>query len=298
MLERTTNLVKANATLQLEIVERKQAEEVVRRQTSALTQTLHLLTSSSSIDAVLVYVLTAITERLQAFSSVWYRYDLENDRAWIERGYYDGKVWFPGQEGESLLYPPEPIMITQEPELQRLLRKKSPIVVEDLSHSMLVTPDRRRWADKFGIKSALLIPLMLEGKLLGSLHVHHRDPRQYQTEEIVLAISLAHQAVLALQITKLAEQGQRSAVLTERNRMAREIHDTLSREFTGIIVQLEAADDVLEETPEETDSIREHIARARALARQSLAEARRSVFNLRPQVLEHETLQAAITHTV
>jgi len=139
---------------------------------------------------------------------------------------------------------------------------------------------------------------MLEGKLLGSLHVRHRDPRQYRTEEITLAVSLAHQAVLALQITQLAAQGQRTAVLSERNRMAREIHDTLSQGFTGIIVQLEAADDVLEEAPDETDSIRAHIARAGALARESLAEARRSVFNLRPLVLEHESLQAAITHTV
>ena len=143
-----------------------------------------------------------------------------------------------------------------------------------------------------------MIPLLLEGKLLGSLHVRHRDSRQYRPEEITLAVSLAHQAVLALQITRLAEQGQRTAVLAERNRMAREIQDTLSQGFTGIIVQLEAADDVLEETPEETITIRDHIARAGALARESLAEARRSVFNLRPQVLEHESLQAAIAHTV
>jgi len=298
VVKRTADLVRANATLQLEIAERKQAEEVVRGQTTSLTRTLHLLTSSSSVDAVLAHVLTAITEQLQAFSSVLYRYDLENDRAWIERVYYDGKVWLPGQGGESLPYPPEPMSITQEPALLRLLRTRAPIVVEDLLNSPLVTPDRRRWAETFGIKSALLIPLLLEGKLLGSLHVRHRDPHQYRPEEITLAVSLAHQAVLALQITQLAEQGQRSAVLTERNRMAREIHDTLSQGFTGIIVQLEAADDVLEESPEETLTIREHIARAGALARESLAEARRSVFNLRPQVLEHESLQGAIAHAV
>jgi signal transduction histidine kinase len=298
MVKRTADLVRANATLQLEVAERKQAVEVVRGQTTSLTRALHLLTSSSSVDAVLAHVLTAITEQLQAFSSVLYLYDLDNQHAWIERVYYDGKVWLPGQEGEMLSNPPEPISITDEPAVQRLLRTQSPIVIEDVPNSSLLTPDLRNWAGRFGIKSALLVPLLLEGKLLGSLHVRHRDPRQYRTEEITLAISLAHQAVLALRITQLAEQGKRTAVLAERNRMAREIHDTLSQGFTGIIVQLEAADDVLEETPEETITIRDHIARAGGLARESLAEARRSVFNLRPQVLEHESLQAAIAHTV
>ena len=296
--ERTIELVKANAALKLEIAERRHAEEVERGQTAALTRTLHLLTSSSSVDAVLAHVLTAITEQLQAYSSVLYRFDLEHQHAWIERVYYDGKVWFSGQKGEVLPLPPEPIAIADEPVIQRLVRTRSPVIIEDVLHSSLLTTDSRNWAVQFGIQSVLFIPLLLEGNVLGSLIVRHREPRQYRTEEIALAVSLAHQAVLALRITQLAGQGQRTAVIAERNRMAREIHDTLSQGFTGIIVQLEAADDVLEETPEEIDSVREHIASARTLARESLAEARRSVFNLRPQVLEHGTLQAAIAHIV
>jgi signal transduction histidine kinase len=298
MAERNADLVRANAALQIEVTERKQAEGVARGQTSSLMRTLHLLTSSPSVDAVLAHVLTAITEQLQAFSSVLYRYDLESQHAWIERMYYDGKVWLPGQEGERVPYTPEPTASPEEPAVQRLWRTRSPIVVENVPHSSLLTPDFCRWAEQFGIKSTLLIPLLLEGKLLGSLHVRHREYRRYSTEEITLAVSLAHLAVLALQITRLAEQGQRAAVLAERNRMAREIHDTLSQGLTGIIVQLEAADDVLEESPEETLSVREHLARAGALARESLAEARRSVYDLRPQVLEHESLPAAIAHTV
>ena len=146
MVERTADLVKTNATLKLEIAERRQAEEVARGQTTSLIRTLHSLTSSSSVDTVLAHVLTAITEQLRAFSSVLYRYDLENQRAWVERVYYDGKVWIPGQGGESLPYPPEPPSIPQEPVIQRLLRTRSPIVVEDVPNSSLLTPDLRSWA--------------------------------------------------------------------------------------------------------------------------------------------------------
>ena len=81
------------------------------------------------------------------------------------------------------------------------------------------------------------------------------------------------------------------AVVEERNRIAREIHDTLAQAFTGILVQLEAAQDVLGTGERQANS---HIVRARILARKSLAEARRSVSELRPRELERGGLPAAI----
>lgn len=296
--ERTADLVRANATLRLEVAERKQTEEVARGQTSALTRTLHLLASSSSVDVILAHVLTAISEQLQAFSSLLFLYDAENQCLRPEMGYQDGIISSRQQESGSLLDRQPPLALADHQAMQVLFRTQAPIAIDDVSTTTLFSYPENQWAQQCGIKSALLIPLVLDGKFLGSLHVRHRAHHTYRPEEISPVVALSHQAVLALQITRLAEQGQRTAVLTERNRMAREIHDTLSQGFTGIIVQLEAADDVLEETPEETLAIREHIARAGALARESLAEARRSVFNLRPQVLEHESLQAALIHAV
>jgi signal transduction histidine kinase len=81
-------------------------------------------------------------------------------------------------------------------------------------------------------------------------------------------------------------------VLAERNRMARDIHDTLAQGFTGIIMQLQAADDALARYS--TDAVQSHIARATELARQSLSEARRSVLALRPRALEDVPLATAI----
>jgi len=82
-----------------------------------------------------------------------------------------------------------------------------------------------------------------------------------------------------------------AAVLAERTRLAREIHDTLAQGFTGIILQLEAAKSALLENPE-----RAHVrlGEALALARESLAEARRSVWALRPHALEQGDLPNAL----
>ena len=85
-------------------------------------------------------------------------------------------------------------------------------------------------------------------------------------------------------------------MVAERNRLACDIHDTLGQGFTGVIVQLEAAEDAsLRGLEPETA---EHLRRAKALARESLQEARRSVHALRPQALDGGTLCAAVESLV
>jgi ligand-binding sensor domain-containing protein len=87
-------------------------------------------------------------------------------------------------------------------------------------------------------------------------------------------------------------RSQFSAVLAERNRMAREIHDTLAQGFVGISVQLESVAEMMDDSAQEA---RQHLDRARNLARSSLAEARRSVWNLRSQALENGDLPEALS---
>ena len=91
---------------------------------------------------------------------------------------------------------------------------------------------------------------------------------------------------------KRAEATMRElAVLEERNRIAREIHDTLAQGFTGVVVQLEALEQALEESPAEVSG---HLSRAKSLARESLNEARRSVRALVPGALEQRSLDAVL----
>src|SRR5579863_4716335 len=86
------------------------------------------------------------------------------------------------------------------------------------------------------------------------------------------------------------------AVLEERTRLAREIHDTLAQQLTGIVLELEAADTLLNRGSE--GRARSSVEKARELARGALQEARRSVWNLRPSPLSATGLVAAIGHEV
>jgi signal transduction histidine kinase len=89
---------------------------------------------------------------------------------------------------------------------------------------------------------------------------------------------------------QLVIQAREAGVLDERGRMAREIHDTLAHGLTGIVTQLEAA----EQAVYRADEQERHIANAIRLARESLAEARRSVDASRPEVLEGATLDSGL----
>ena len=96
-------------------------------------------------------------------------------------------------------------------------------------------------------------------------------------------------------VRRLAEQERQAGILDERNRIAREIHDTLAQGLTGIAIQMEAAEDALSTSPEQ---VRHHIERAKQLARDSLAEARRSVRALRPSALDANDLPTALEQCV
>jgi signal transduction histidine kinase len=84
--------------------------------------------------------------------------------------------------------------------------------------------------------------------------------------------------------------------MAERNRMARDIHDTLAQGLTGVIVQLEAAEDAQAQNLAKDAAA--HIERAGELARESLQEARRSVYALRPLVLAGKNLCAAMEQLI
>ncbi|HEX4791300.1 MAG TPA: sensor histidine kinase [Actinospica sp.] len=89
---------------------------------------------------------------------------------------------------------------------------------------------------------------------------------------------------------QLVVQAREAGVFDERQRMAGEIHDTLAQGLTGIIAQLEAAELAAQDEPRR----RRHLGLATSLARDSLAEARRSVQALRPQLLDGARLPEAL----
>ena len=130
------------------------------------------------------------------------------------------------------------------------------------------------------------------GELFHSVQV---EPFFYQRSLFWIAVALGVAAfgwwLLRLRLQQIEA---RTAVLAERNRMAREIHDHLAQGFTGVMLQLEAAEAKLTRMQGDPEPILTRIEHARNLAAASLQEARQSVMSLRPRKPEGTDLLGAL----
>jgi len=284
-------------------IERERAEEalraseqVARGQVEALTYSLDVLATAPAPDKFLGQMLSTIGRLLNAQSVILWLLDETNDslvlRAWAE-----GTNFAKADPEHPFIK--NPLSWKDDPGLQEMFFSGAPSVCEDIEKDPHVSSALREYLRSGGTRKFLRIPTLVGGHVRGFIGIRHEARPPYRPKEIELAQALAHQAMLAIQLNEFAEQSRKAAVLEERNRMARDIHDTLAQGFTGVIVQLEAAEDAIACCRRKEAN--EHLQNASELARRSLNEARRSVRALRPQALQQgnfwEALKGIIKNT-
>jgi signal transduction histidine kinase/PAS domain-containing protein len=261
----------------------------------ALKRSLTMLALEPSLDKLLGYVLQAISDSLGDRSGAVYLFDDSDNTTTLHLNYENGQM----QQGEQIDHPAATLRRPpKEWDTQYLpLLRQNQVLIHHESEfaSPAYNPYRQHNAQR-GIKTLLFVPLLFGEQLLGSITLRSIQHRNYTPEELELARALAHQATLAIQLTRLATQGCKQAILEERNRMARDIHDSLAQAFTGIILQLEAAKRKIAAT--QPEAAQNCLSRARSLAASGLSEARRSVRALRPEALESDDLPSALYYIV
>src|SRR2546423_3488282 len=161
--------------------------------------------------------------------------------------------------------------------------------------SRLKNAERENDPSSLGLRFHSSVPIYAGDMPIGVLNVASEDWRELAAEELQLLHIIGDQIGLAIQRARIsAEHTQaatRLATIEERNRLAREIHDTLAQGMTAITLQLETADALAASKPERAQ---EAIRRALNLARTNLEEARRSVMDLRAAPLQNRTLPEAL----
>jgi two-component system NarL family sensor kinase len=142
-----------------------------------------------------------------------------------------------------------------------------------------------------GLRYHASIPLYAQEKKLGVMNVASPDWRSLSPEDLQLLYTIGDLLSIAVERARLFAQSTRLGAVEERNRLAREIHDTLAQGLTATALQLESADALLD-----TGSQKAHepLRRALSLTRSNLEEARRSVLDLRAAPLEGRTLSEAL----
>src|SRR6266699_5560129 len=167
--------------------------------------------------------------------------------------------------------------------------------IDVLRCSRLKNAERDSDPTSWGLRFHASVPIYASAMPLGVLNVASEDWRQLHAEELQLLHIIGDQIGLAIHRARLSAErtsaATRLATIEERNRLAREIHDTLAQGLAAITLQLETADALATVRPERAQ---EAIRRALGLARSNLEEARRSVMDLRAASLQDHTLPEAL----
>jgi PAS domain S-box-containing protein len=259
-------------------MQRQRDEELEARKAAAIVRTLNTMGARAGLESMLVNVLEHLKHVMRCHSVAFWHYDRNTHAVTLNLTVTDQCTVRGAEPGHPT--GSDSTSVEQVPMWPRLRQSKDPIWFD-----LTKEPDapNRDWYLGQGVVGGLVLPMLLGDELIGWTVARSTSPKRFPAEDIRVAQALVQQAAIAVYMERLAEQGRRAAVLEERNRMAREIHDTLAQGFTAIALQLETARISLDRG---RGDVRDIIAKTRDLARQNLAEARRSVWALKPQLLE------------
>ncbi len=139
----------------------------------------------------------------------------------------------------------------------------------------------------------LVAPIIVKGSLFGSMRFMYTRQRDFSDEYTRLAKTLADQVALAMENSRLRAQAEETAVITERNRLARDLHDAVTQTlFSSSLIA-----DVLPRIWEyDMDEAMRRLEELRQLTRGALAEMRSLLLELRPSALEEADLRDLVRH--
>ncbi len=184
------------------------------------------------------------------------------------------------------------------PLYQEVAQRRVPVMVDDLEdeadplvHALQQAASEAVRNTVEGSRSWLGIPLLVKDRVVGMLRVTHPEPAHFTLRQAEVALGIANQAAVAVENAQLYRQAQLAAALQERQRLARELHDSISQALYGIALGSHAALEMLSKKPGEVEGALRYIL---SLAEAAVTEMRALIFELRPESLEREGLIGAL----
>ncbi|HYX49085.1 MAG TPA: histidine kinase, partial [Ktedonobacteraceae bacterium] len=179
-----------------------------------------------------------------------------------------------------------------------MFSRREPVIIPDVQED---TPLAQAFQTMMGthlkvpfgyIRSWMAVPLAHKEQIIGMLTLSSSEPDYYTPRHASLALAIANQAAVALANARLYEQAQELAALEERQRLARELHDSVSQALYGITLGTHTARTLLQRDP---SKVAEPLDYVLSQAEAALTEMRALIFELRPESLETEGLVAAMS---
>jgi signal transduction histidine kinase len=294
-----TDRVLAHLMLEKRVEER--TRELERRQAVAesLGEALALLNSSQSLHEILQRLAAQSRELLGADCSAIFDLNTESDQLTVQA--FDGApsallagYVLPvgvGAVGEAVAMR-EPVLIADT-------RAALPRLLATLSARASGEEEARlRGAIQRLVRhyrATLAVPLVVRGEIYGGIALYYEQRRDFTPEDLKLTDTFAHQAALAIDNARLRHQMEAAAVAAERNRIARDLHDSV----TQTLFSASLIGEVLPRLWEiDQDEARKRVEELRQLTRGALAEMRMLLLELRPAQINQVPLGDLLKHLV
>jgi len=255
------------------------AEQRRAEQFRVISEVSGHITSLLDIEAVLVQVVRLIQKA--------FHYDhvaialIEGDYAVYKVG--AGHLW----EDPDFEFRPAQLKVGEEGFTGWVAGTGEPLLVPNVSQD-----PRYIWMQNSKTRSELTVPIKAKGEIIGVLDAQSERLDGFDETDLIVMQSLANQAGIAIANARLYEQAQQLAVLEERTRLARDLHDSVTQSLYGVTLFAEAAGRLL--AARDTELAREHLHELQQTAQEALQEMRLLIFELRPSILGDNGLAAAL----
>lgn len=273
--ERTAQLAQINQTLEQRVEERT-------RELATLLEASHNLASTLEMEQLLSLILDQLKRVVDCSGVLIFKVEGEM----LVTLAHQGPI--PQQEVAELCF-----SLKQAPIYQRVITQQAPVIIPDVQGD---TPPAQDYRESVGgrlkttfayLRSWLGVPLMVQDHVIGMLGLHHKEPNFYTSQHAELALAFASQAAVAIENARLYKQAQELAAMQERQRLARDLHDSVSQSLFSASLSAEVLPRLWERHPEEG---RRCLAELHRLTRGALAEMRTLLLELRPAALVETAL--------
>jgi signal transduction histidine kinase len=276
-----------------------------------LRDILVALNAARSSQELLDYLVTRARDLLESEATVLYRFDPERGVVSIEAGAGLPAEAFAGEALPTVL----PLVAADSLGASALdelvLGEKFAVYRASQLERVRLLADRtaesggpsvpvRTWFRYLGqhYRTAISVPLDVMGETYGTLAFYYTIPYDVSDEARLLAVGFASQAALAIENAQLRGRAERAAaraaVLQERSRLARDLHDSVTQSLYSLTLLSEAARRLA--ASGDLDKVQEAISRLGDIGQQALKEMRLLVYQLRPSVLRREGLVRALAY--
>jgi signal transduction histidine kinase len=285
---RVRSIENRNRELEKQVEERTREAEQRSKVAESLHDIVSKINSNASLDEVLEYIVTqadvlsdtnfVVLWLLQSEESKFQihsiRGEFPEDMLKLKMEFGEGMLGLAVKERRNVYF--QDMSQIQYATGESSIDDRHPVYISELNRGILT-----KVIETF--RAIMVVPLLTPNGIYGALELFYPTPREFTQEEISLASAFAEQAALAIENAMLRTQAEQNAASTERSRLARELHDSVSQLLYSVTLYAEAAAELLDEG--ETAIATDHLRELRDTAQEALREMRLLIFELhRPEI--------------